>query len=75
MNFPKLNISSVSEKIDFTQFLSINDPTGIVMYHIPYDYFHIWREQGKQEVYKELLKEAKKSYSEYCKFIEDKLEK
>lgn len=46
---------SVTDVIDFTQFCTINDPSGKVMFHIPYNYFHVWRMQGQQEILKEVM--------------------
>ena len=53
-NLPKL--PSVKDNIDWTQFCNINDPSGMVMFYIPHNYFHVWRDQGKQEAYQEMKK-------------------
>lgn len=70
-----MNVPSVSDKIDFSKYVFPNDPSGVCMIHIPYNMFHIFREQGKQEVYRDLLKEVKESGKKLSKIIEDKMEK
>ena len=44
-------LPSIKDEIDWNKFCYINDPSGMVMFHIPYNYFHVWRVTGIQDAY------------------------
>lgn len=69
-----MKIPAVSDKIDFTQYIDPKDPSGVCMVHIPYNLFCIWREQGKQEVLEQALKDFRKLTKEFQNQINERLE-
>ena len=75
-NLPQ--VPSVNDEVDIDQFIFPNDPSGLCMIHIPYNYFCLFTAKREQKAIKEFLQELKKinkAEKEVVELFNSKLEK